>query len=90
MHVEISVVHSNKDNGLDTLVQKLGTLYVKDEEASAHVIYEKFESFKCPSDINIIGYLNEFETLYHEIQRYQMNFICCIRIWSLKKLKLIK
>ena len=69
---DVTVPELNKDDGLNLLINKLEKLYVKDSKASAYLAYEKFESFQCPTDMNIIDYLNEFERLYYDIQRYEM------------------
>ena len=63
----ISISDLNKDDGLDTLINNLERLYLKDRKASAYLAYEKFESFQRPTEINI-DYINEFERLYYEIQ----------------------
>ena len=70
---DIAVADLNKDDGLNILINKLGTLYVKDKKASAYIAYERFETFQHPPDMNITDYLNEFERLYHEIQRFEMS-----------------
>ena len=62
----------NKDDGLNILINKLET-YVKDEKASTCIAYERFKTFQRLSDMNITDYLNEFERLYHEIQRFEMS-----------------
>ena len=34
--------------------------------------YDTFETFYRPSEINIIDYINEFERLYNQIKRYDI------------------
>ena len=68
----VIVTDLNKDDGLDTLINNLERHYAKDEKASAYLAYEKFESFQRPTEMNIIDYINEFERLHYEIQRYEM------------------
>ena len=63
----ISITDLNKDEGLDTLINKSERLFVKDKKASACLAYEKFESFQRPTEMNINDYINEFEWLYYEI-----------------------
>ena len=63
----------NKDDGLNILINKLETLYVKDKKASAYIAYERFEIFWHLPDMNITDYLDKFERLYHEIQRFEMS-----------------
>ena len=51
---DISVRDLNKDDGLDTLVREIKSLYVKD----------KFENFnKRLDDVNIVDYINRFESI---------------------------
>ena len=45
---------------------------MKDKKASAYLACEKFESFQRPTEINVIDYINKFERLWYEIQRYEM------------------
>ena len=42
---DIAVADLNKDDGLNILINKLETLYVKDKKASAYIAYERFEIF---------------------------------------------
>ena len=58
--IEIAVADLNKDDGLNILINKLETLYVKYKKASAYIAYERFETFQRPSDMNITDHLNEF------------------------------
>ena len=55
----------NKDDCLNTLMNKLESLYVQDKKASAYIAYDRFETFQRPSDMYITDYLNEFKRLYH-------------------------
>ena len=43
---DISVSDLNKDNGLNTLITKIKTLYAKDINALAYMAYDQFENFK--------------------------------------------
>ena len=64
---DTAVADLKKDDGLNVLINKLETLYVKDKKASPNIAYERLETFQHPSDMNITDYLNEFERLYNEI-----------------------
>ena len=81
----ISITDLNKDCGLDTLINNLERLYLKDKKAPAYLAYEKFESFQRPTEMNVIGYINEFERLYHEIQRYEMTLPTAILAYRVLK-----
>ena len=78
----ISITDLGKDNGLDTLINNLERLYLKDKKASA---YEKFDSFERPTEMNIIDYINEFERLYYEIQRYEMTLPTAVLAYRVLK-----
>ena len=87
---DTAVADLNKDDGLNILINKLET-YVKDEKASTYIAYERFETFQRPSDMNITDYLNEFERLYHEIQRFEMSLPSAVLAYqALKEFKLAK
>ena len=45
---------------------------MKDKKASAYLVYEKIQPFQRPTEMNIVDYINEFERLYNEIERYEM------------------
>ena len=62
---DIAVTDLNKDDCLNTLMNKLESLYVQDKKASAYIAYDRFETFQRPSDMYITDYLNEFKGLYH-------------------------
>ena len=57
---DTAVADLKKDDGLNVLINKLETLYVKDKKASANIAYERLETFQRPSYMNITDYLNEF------------------------------
>ena len=61
---DISVRDLNKDDGLDTLVREIKSLYVKDTNTLAFMSYNKFENFnKRLDDVNIVDYINRFESI---------------------------
>ena len=68
----ISVKDLNKDDGLDTLIRKIKSLYAKDTNTVAFMTYDKIENFKRPDDINIVDYINEFERLNNQIKHFDM------------------
>ena len=47
-------------------------MYAKDKNVLAFMAYDKFESFRRSDDINIIGYINEFERLNNQIKYFEM------------------
>ena len=52
--------------GADKILQKLDTLFKKDETLTAYRAYEDFESYKRPREIAIAEYLNEFEKRWNK------------------------
>ena len=69
---DLSVRDLNKDDGLDTLIRKIKSLYAKDRNKLAFMTYDKFEDFKRPDDANIVDYINEFERLNNQIKQIDM------------------
>ena len=67
---DISVRDINKDDGLDTLVRKIKSLYAKDTNTLAFMAYDKSENFKRPDYMNTVDYINEFERLNNQIKLF--------------------
>ena len=53
---------------------------VKDKKASVYLAYEII-----PTEINNIGYINGFERLYYEIQRYEMTLPTVVLAYRILK-----
>ena len=64
------VKNINSEDGVDTLIKKLKSLFSKDTNQVAYLAYDKFESFKRPVDMNIVDFINEFERLFNNIKKY--------------------
>ena len=62
----------HKDDGLDALIRKIRSLYVKGTNTLAFMAYDKFENFKRPDDMNIVDYINELERLNNQIKPFDM------------------
>ena len=62
----------NSEDGVNILIKKLKTLFPKDTIQAVFLAYYKFESFKRPIDMNIVDFIDEFERLYKNIKKYQM------------------
>ena len=68
-----------------TLLEKIKGLYVKDKHSLAYMAYDIFETFHCPSNMNIIDYINEFEWLYNQIEQNDMELLTGVLVyWILK------
>ena len=69
---DIKLKDLNSDNGVDILVNKLKSLFTKDIKQAAYLAYDKFETFKRHIDMSMVDFINEFETFYKNIRKYEM------------------
>ena len=69
---DIKLKDLNSDNGVDILVNKLKSLFTKDINQAAYLAYDKFETFKRHIDMSMVDFINEFETFYKNIRKYEM------------------
>ena len=67
---EMSLQH---ENGVDTLLTKLDTLYLKDELSDKFSILESYEIYKRPQTMSIRDFLHEFDARYHKVKEYGIN-----------------
>ena len=54
------------------MLTKLKSLFAKVINQAAFIVYDKCESFKRPVDMNIIDFINDFERLYNNTEKYDM------------------
>ena len=59
-----------KENGVQTVLEKLDILYLKDKTQCAFEALEEFESFKRQSGIGIAEFCNQFDLLYNKTRNY--------------------
>ena len=79
------VKNINSEDGVDTLIKKLKSLFSKDTNQVAYLADDKFESFKRPVDMNIVDFINEFERLYNNIKKYEMELPSGVLAYRLLK-----
>ena len=82
---DIQVKDLNSDDGVEILITKLKSLFPKDINQATFHAYEKFESFERPVDMNIIDFINEFERLYNNIKKYDMELPTGVLAYRLLK-----
>ena len=83
---DILVSHLNKDDGLDTLVRRIKSLYAKDTNTLlAFMWYDKFENFKRSDDMNIADYINDFERFNSQIKHYDMELLTGVITYKVLK-----
>ena len=70
LEMDINVL--NTDEGVEKLITKLDSLYLKDSQHSAYEAYDKFEKFSRPSSMLMNDYIIEFERLYNRLKNYKM------------------
>ena len=58
---------------------------MKGSKAPAYLAFEKRGFFQRPSEMNIIHYLNEFESLSYDIQSYNMTLSSAVLIYCVLK-----
>ena len=69
---DIKVKDLNSEDGVDILVNKLKFLFPNDINHAAYLTYDKFKTFKRPIDMSMVDIINEFERLYHNIKKYEI------------------
>ena len=70
---DIKVKDLNSQNGIALLIAKLKGLFAKDSNQAAYLAYDKFETFKRPATMTIVDFINEFERLYNDIKKHEMD-----------------
>ena len=63
----------NSNDGVNILLSKLNSLFVKVIGQAAFIADGKFEMFKRPTNMNIVDFINEFESLYNNIKKYDID-----------------
>ena len=54
------------------MVNKLKSLFAKDIDRADYLASDKSETFKRPSDTSIVDFIHEFERLYNNIKKHEM------------------
>ena len=58
---------------------------MKDNNQAAYLAYDKFETFKRPIGMSMIDFINEFERLYNNIKKYEMELSAEVSAYRLLK-----
>ena len=66
--LEIPKADLTKDDGVDTLIKKLDTIYLKDSLSIKFVCLENFENLKRSEGTSIKDYLEEFQRRYNKVK----------------------
>ena len=70
--LELDVDKISAESGVQEIINKLDTLYLKDKTQSAFEAYDTFEKFRRPKEMSMSEYINEFERLKSKIESYKM------------------
>ena len=70
--LEVPMDEMKSETGVKTLLDKLATLYAKDELVLSINAWEEFESFQRPPDMKVSEYKIEFERRYNKAKKYDM------------------
>ena len=82
---DIKVKDLNSENCVDILVNKLQCLFPKDINQAAYVAYDKCETFKRPINMSMVYFINEFERLYNNIKKFEMELPAGVLAYRLLK-----
>ena len=83
--LELSVEKLSAETGVETLVEHLNKLYLKDKTQSAYEAYENFEKFRRPSDMSMTDFINEFERLHSKTKEHGTEMSADILAYRLLK-----
>ena len=83
---DVKVKDLNSDDGVDILLCKLNSLFAKDINQAAFIAYDKFEMFKRTANMNIVDFVNEFERLYNNIKKSDMELPTGVLAYRLLKI----
>lgn len=70
---EVSLEDLSGDNGINVLIEKLDSLFLKDENNSAFEAYDTFERYQRPVDMGMTDYINNFERLYQKAKHFKLD-----------------
>ena len=82
---DIKVKDLNGDDGVDILLCKLKSPFAKDISQATIIAYDKFEIFKRPANMNIVDFMDEFERLYNNIKKHDMELSTGVLAYRLLK-----
>ncbi|KAL2093504.1 hypothetical protein ACEWY4_010816 [Coilia grayii] len=70
--MEIPVDDLNKDTGMNTLLEKLDGLFLKEEKDRTYDAYSSFDRIMRDSSLSMADYIIEFEQRYSRMRKYRM------------------
>ena len=68
--LELDVARISEKTGVQNIIEKLDSLFLKDKTQSAFEAYDTFEKFRRNEETSISDYINEFERLQAKTESY--------------------
>ena len=62
---ELSIAELGADNGLDNIIEKLDTLFLKDKDTRAYLAFKEFYIYKRTSGETCSEFIIKYEKLYY-------------------------
>ena len=69
---EIPAAELGGDGGLNKIIQKLDSLFLKDESTRAYIAFKEFHHFKRSSGEHFADFIIKFEKLYNKLVKHEM------------------
>lgn len=70
--LEIAAHDLNTDTGMDVLLTKLDSVFLKEERDRQYEVYTEFDRINRPSDMSMVDYIIAFERRYNKIHKFKM------------------
>ena len=83
--LELDIDKINVDNGVDNIIAKLDTLYLRDKVQTAYECYDKFEKFQRSPDMSMSEFIIQFERLLTKTKSYGTSMSSDILAYRLLK-----
>ena len=83
--LELEIAKISSKDGVNNIIEKLDSLYLKDKTQSAFEVYDSFEKFRRPSDTSMSEYINQFERLKAKTESYKIQLSTEILAYRLLK-----
>ena len=83
--LELPIEKISADNGVESIVEHLDKLYLKDKAQSAYEAYENFEKFRRPSEMSMKDFIIEFERLHSKTKEHGTDMSADILAYRLLK-----
>ena len=80
---EIPTRELGADDGLTKIIQKLDSLFLKDESTRAYISFKEFHHFKRSSGEHFADFIIKFEKLYNKLVKHDMSLPEAVKAYFL-------